>query len=115
LHPGLARGPANGRFGGFRLVGRDDERNMTEGRVMQKIGGKWYVLCSSSRDEPTPGAGHYRRTRHLLVTLNGTQYYAEVLGYGTDGDVYVMDSDQIVKGREFATRDGRNAYRRRRR
>jgi hypothetical protein len=32
---------------------------MTEGTVMQKIGGTWYVLCSSSRDEGGPYAGHY--------------------------------------------------------
>lgn len=142
FHPALARGPANGRFGDFQLVGRDLGRNMTEGMVMQKIGGRWYVLCSSSRDEPTAGAGHYRiydlhmrfvgflnapyptniphpmvvpiaiphgrRTRYLLVTFNGTQYYEDILGYGTHGDFFVMDSDQIVRGHEFAPRSARH-------
>jgi hypothetical protein len=59
FHPALARGPRTGEFGSFRLVGRDLERTMTEGMVMQKIGGRWYVLCSSSRDEG-PAGGRYR-------------------------------------------------------
>jgi hypothetical protein len=59
FHPALARGPRSAEFGGLRLVGRDLERTMTEGMVMQKIGGRWYVLCSSSRDEG-PSGGRYR-------------------------------------------------------
>ena len=60
FHPALARGPSTGAFGDFTLVGRDTARTMTEGMVMQKIGGTWYVLCSSSRDEGGPDAGRYR-------------------------------------------------------
>jgi hypothetical protein len=59
FHPALARGPATGEFGNLALVGRDASRTMTEGMVMQRIGGRWYVLCSSSRDEG-PGGGRYR-------------------------------------------------------
>jgi hypothetical protein len=59
FHPALARGPATGEFGSFALVGRDSSRTMTEGMVIQKIGGRWYVLCSSSRDEGA-GGGRYR-------------------------------------------------------
>jgi hypothetical protein len=148
FHPALARGPASGEFGSFRLVGRDLERTMTEGMVMQKIGGRWYVLCSSSRDEG-PGGGHYRiydlrmrfvgflnapyptniphpmvvpiaiphagRTRYLLLTFNGTQYFEDVLGYGTHGDFFVMEAAQVPRGFEFRPRrppalgDGRSS------
>jgi hypothetical protein len=138
FHPALARGPASGEFGRFTLVGRDAERTMTEGMVMQKIGGRWYVLCSSSRDEGPPDGGRYRiydlrmrfvgflnapyptniphpmvvpvpipragRTRYLMVTFNGTQYYEEILGYGTHGDFFVMEADQVVDGYEFPPR-----------
>jgi hypothetical protein len=137
FHPALARGPATGEFGNFALVGRDVDRTMTEGMVMQKIGGRWYVLCSSSRDEG-PDGGRYRiydlrmrfvgfldapyptniphpmvvpvaiperkRTRYLLVTFNGTQYFESVLGYGTHGDFFVMEAAQVVKGYEFPPR-----------
>jgi hypothetical protein len=60
FHPALARGPSTGAFGDFTLVGRDAARTMTEGMVMQKIGGTWYVLCSSSRDDAGPDPGRYR-------------------------------------------------------
>jgi hypothetical protein len=60
FRPALAVGPRTGEFGNFTLVGRDANRTMTEGMVMQKIGGKWYVLCSSSRDEGPPDGGKYR-------------------------------------------------------
>jgi hypothetical protein len=60
FHPALARGPRTGEFGHFELVGHDTARTMTEGMVMQKIGGRWWVLCSSSRDEGPPAGGHYR-------------------------------------------------------
>ena len=137
FHPALARGPSTGEFGSFALVGRDAARTMTEGMVMQKIGGTWYVLCSSSRDEGTDG-GRYRiydlsmrfvgflnapyptniphpmvfpvaipqkeSTRYLLVTFNGTQYFEDVLGYGTHGDFFVMEAAQVVKGYEFPPR-----------
>jgi hypothetical protein len=33
------------------LVGAESDLRQTEGMVMQKVGGKWYVLCSSGRDE----------------------------------------------------------------
>jgi hypothetical protein len=65
FHPALARGPVTGEFGSFTLVGRDAARSMTEGMVMQKIGGTWYVLCSASPAEGPPDGGHY-----LIYDLN---------------------------------------------
>jgi hypothetical protein len=137
FHPALARGPRSGEFGSFTLAGRDAARTMTEGMVMQKIGGTWYVLCSSSRDEG-PDGGHYRvydldmrflgflnapyptniphpmvfpvpipetrSTRYEMVTFDGTQYYEDVLGYGTHGDFYVMEAAQVARGYEFPPR-----------
>jgi hypothetical protein len=59
FHPALAVGPRSGQFGNFSLVGRDASHTMTEGMVIQKIGGEWYVLCSSSPAEGPPAGGHY--------------------------------------------------------
>ena len=108
------------------------------GMVMQKIGGKWYVLCSSSHDEGPPDGDRYRiydldmrfvgflnapyptniphpmvfpvaiperqRTRYLMVTFNGAQYFDDVLGYGTHGEFFVMEAEQVVDGYEFPPR-----------
>jgi hypothetical protein len=59
FHPALARARLGNRLAGFTLVGADTTRTMTEGMVMQKIGGTWYVFCSSSRAEG-PEGGRYR-------------------------------------------------------
>lgn len=41
------------------------------------------------------------RTKYIMITFNGDQYYIERLGYGTHGDFYVMQAEQTVRGREF--------------
>ena len=139
FHPALAVGSRRGQFDNFTLVGRDERHTMTEGMVMQKIGGKWYVLCSSSLAEGPPFGGHYdiydlhlrflgflhapyptnniphpmvfpvpnkqtQTTRWRMVTFEGTQYYADILGYGTHGDFLIMDAPQVERGYEFAPR-----------
>jgi hypothetical protein len=139
FHPALAVGSRTGQFGNFTLVGRDASHTMTEGMVMQKIGGKWYVLCSSSPAEGPPSGGHYdiydlnmrflgylnapyptnniphpmvfpiadtqaQKTRWRMVTFEGTQYYENILGYGTHGDFLIMDAPQVESGYEFAPR-----------
>jgi hypothetical protein len=139
FHPALAVGPGNGQFGSFSLVGRDASHTMTEGMVMQKIGGKWYVLCSSSPAEGPPAGGHYdvydltmrfvgflnapyptnniphpmvfpvpntqtQSTQWRMVTFEGTQYYEDVLGYGTHGDFLSMQGSPPTPGYEFAPR-----------
>jgi hypothetical protein len=47
-HPALAKGPDPENL---TLVGAESDLQQTEGMVIQKFGGKWYVLCSSGRGE----------------------------------------------------------------
>ena len=44
---------------------------------------------------PIPQGG---RTYYLLITFNGTQYYENVLGYGTHGDLIIMRAAQTGEG-----------------
>ncbi|WP_182524793.1 hypothetical protein [Nocardioides dongkuii] len=44
------------------------------------------------------------RTRWLIVTFNGTQFEEPLLGYGTHGDVVVMEADRTTRGRQFPRR-----------
>ncbi len=52
---------------------------------------------------PYRSAGR-RRTKYIMLTFNGDQYYIERLGYGTHGDFYVMRAAQTVRGWEFPPR-----------
>jgi hypothetical protein len=45
-----------------------------------------------------------RRTKYIMITYNGTQYYESVLGYGTRGDFLVMQANQVVNGDEGSPR-----------
>src|SRR5215218_637904 len=72
-HPALAKGST---IENLTLVDAKEELRQTEGMVIQKINGKWYVLCSSGRGEITfegvPPA-HYRiydLSMNLVGTLN---------------------------------------------
>ena len=49
-------------------------------------------------------SGGRRRTKYIMLTFNGDQYYIERLGYGTHGDFYVMQAEQTVRGYEFPPR-----------
>jgi hypothetical protein len=44
------------------------------------------------------------RTKYIMITFNGRQYYMGLLGYGTHGDFYVMQAEQTVRGYEFSPR-----------
>jgi hypothetical protein len=46
------------------------------------------------------------RTRYLLTTFNGTQYYEPILGYGTHGDIFAMEARETRRGYEFPPRRG---------
>jgi hypothetical protein len=41
------------------------------------------------------------RSRWLWVTFNGTQFYEPLLGYGTHGDVLVLEADRRTRGYPF--------------
>ena len=45
-----------------------------------------------------------RRTKYIMITFNGDQFFERVLGYGTHGDFFVMQADQTVAGWEFSPR-----------
>jgi len=109
FHPALARGRA---LESLSLVGADRTLDQTEGTIIQRLHGKWYVLTSdgdarvyrkydlSMRPQgtldapygtniPHPMVFQYR-DRYWMVTFNGTQYAEPVLGYGGHGDFIVM-------------------------
>ena len=49
-HPALAKGPT---IENLTLVDAKEELKQTEGMVIQKVGGEWYVLCSTGRGDFT--------------------------------------------------------------
>jgi hypothetical protein len=49
-------------------------------------------------------SGGRRRTKYIMITFNGDQFFERVLGYGTHGDFFVMQADQTVVGWEFRPR-----------
>jgi hypothetical protein len=76
-HPALAKGDS---IENLTLVDAKEELRQTEGMVIQKVGGDWYVLCSSGRgeipasDDPegVPRANYriYDLDMNLVGTLN---------------------------------------------
>jgi hypothetical protein len=130
FHPALARGAVGGRPTRLARVGADLTRGETEGIILQKIGGRWYLLASDGDDRqyrvydlsvrllgfldapygtniPHPQIvpiAEGGRTRYLMITFNGTQYFEPLLGYGTHGDFIVMRAAQTVRGSEFPLR-----------
>lgn len=50
FYPALARSRNGGDFTDLAFVGADASKVATEGTVMQKIGGEWYVLASNGDD-----------------------------------------------------------------
>jgi hypothetical protein len=50
-YPALARGSSRGGLSNLTLVGKDAKLNQTEGLIIQKVGGTWYVLCVSGDAE----------------------------------------------------------------
>ena len=72
-HPALAKGPT---IENLTLVDAKEELKQTEGMVIQKVGGEWYVLCSTGRGDFTfegvpPGSFRiYDLDMNLVGTLN---------------------------------------------
>ncbi len=130
FRPVLARGEAGGALSGLQRVGADLTRGETEGVILQKVGGRWHLLASDGDERryrvydlsmrllgfldapygtniPHPQivpVSDRGRTRYLMITFDGTQYFEPVLGYGTHGDLIVMRADQTVGGHEFPPR-----------
>jgi hypothetical protein len=138
FYPALARTAPGADFTALsELVGADSQKNATEGTVLQRFGGTWYLMASNGDDSPAEIRNQYpiydlsmrqvgaldaphptnipwpmvfpvplrdHRDKWLLVTFNGTQYYENVLGYGTHGDVIVMRARPVTDGWEFPPR-----------
>jgi hypothetical protein len=123
FHPALARSGPGGTLAHLSRVSADLARHQTEGVVLQKIGGRWYVLASDGERReypvydlsmrglgvlnapygsniphpqivPIPGGD---RIRYLLITFDGTQFHERLLGYGTHGDFIVMQASEIER------------------
>jgi len=45
-----------------------------------------------------------RRTKYIMITFNGDQFFERVLGYGTHGDFFVIQATRTVAGWEFRPR-----------
>ncbi|MGH3342983.1 MAG: hypothetical protein ACRDPK_08900 [Carbonactinosporaceae bacterium] len=130
FHPAVAHGRPGGDVDDLMLAGRDAAAAQTEGTIVAKIGGTWYLLASDGaarcyrvydlRARPLGVLGapygtniphpmvvpvpDQRRTRYLMVTFDGVQYAKRQLGYGTHGDVLVMTAPQTLPGQEFPPR-----------
>jgi hypothetical protein len=130
FHPAIAVSRPGGPVDQLTLAGRDASVDQTEGMILQKIGGVWYLLASDG------DARRYRvydlrarllgnlnapygsniphpmvlpitegdRTRYIMVTFDGTQYAEPALGYGTHGDFLVMAAPETWDRPEFPPR-----------
>lgn len=115
FHPALAAAPRGADYDdGLTLLGADLSVDQTEGTILQKIGGRWYLLASDgdAREYPvydlrmrklgTLDAPYGTNIPHPMVvrvngrwwmiTFDGTQYAEPVLGYGGHGDFILMRS-----------------------
>lgn len=109
FHPALARGRT---LESLTAVGADLTVDQTEGTIIQRVDGEWYVLASDGdarlykvydlrmRPQGTLNAPYGTNIPHpmvvrvrgtwYLLTFDGTQYAEPVLGYGGHGDFIVM-------------------------
>ncbi len=113
FHPALAAAPRGADYDhGLTLLGADRSVDQTEGTILQRVGGRWYLFASDgdAREYPvydlqlrklgTLNAPYGTNIPHpmlvrignrwWLTTFNGTQYAEDVLGYGGHGDFILM-------------------------
>jgi hypothetical protein len=120
FHPALARSDNGASLNRLSKIGADLSRDQTEGTILQKVGGRWYLLASDGADRryrvydlsmnllgylrapygsniPHPQVVPIydrEQTTCLLITFEGTQYHEKLLGYGTHGDLIIMRATQ---------------------
>jgi hypothetical protein len=128
FRPALAHSHRGGWLNRLTRIGTDRSARQTEGTILQRVGEQWHLLASDGAERRYPvydlsmsvlgflkapygtNIPHPQvvpvlengRTRYLLLTFDGRQYHPEVLGYGTHGDVIVMQARQMGNGGEFA-------------
>ncbi|WNV85944.1 hypothetical protein [Umezawaea sp. Da 62-37] len=113
FHPALAVGPRGADYAdSLSRAGADGTVDQTEGTIIQRVGGRWYVFASDgdAREYPvydlsmrrlgTLDAPYGTNIPHpvllpvgrdwWLITFDGTQFAEPVLGYGGHGDLIVM-------------------------
>jgi hypothetical protein len=76
--PALAKGPD---LENLTLVGAESDLQQSEGMVMQKFGGEWYVLCSSGRGEivdEDAGPATYRIYLPESDEAGGLEFFGEL-------------------------------------
>ena len=86
----------------------ETDRQAAEDGMGQRLAFDGYLDAPHPTNIPHPmivpittRSGGRTRTKYIMITFNGDQYYIERLGYGTHGDFYVMQAEQTVRGREF--------------
>ncbi|MGW4058313.1 hypothetical protein ACWEGE_08530 [Amycolatopsis sp. NPDC004747] len=115
FHPALAAAPCGADYDqGLTLLGADTSVKQTEGTILQRVGGRWYLFASDgdAREYPVYDLGLRKLgtlnapygtniphpmlvkigDRWWLPTFDGTQYAEDVLGYGGHGDFILMRS-----------------------
>jgi hypothetical protein len=115
FHPALAAAARGADYTrGLTLLGADTSVDQTEGTILQRVGGRWYLFASDgdAREYPvydlrlrklgTLNAPYGTNIPHpmlvrigdrwWLTTFDGTQYAEDVLGYGGHGDFILMRS-----------------------
>ncbi len=112
FHPALAVAPRGADYTRTARVGADTSVDQTEGPIIQRVGGGWYVFASDgdARQYPvydlamrklgTLDAPYGTNIPHpmlvpvgrewWMITFDGTQYAEPVLGYGGHGDLVVL-------------------------
>ena len=116
FHPALAVAPSGADWDEkLELVGAARDLHQCEGPILTSVGGAWWLVASDGgarvypvfdlemtrvgeldapygTNIPHPQLVPLADGGHLLVTFDGTQYFEDVLGYGSHGDVLVMRS-----------------------
>jgi len=89
----------------------EENRDLAEAGTGQRLAFDGYLDAPHPSNIPHPmivpipiRRDGRRRTKYIMITFNGDQFFERVLGYGTHGDFFVMQADQAVAGWEFPLR-----------